>query len=318
MDDLLSSDDLFESSGRFGYLHPGYGESFAEVGEVRHLRRSGAWMLTRTIPGSERRDALIGYPRLMCRDWGSLADDLTETAALANVVTVSALTDPLARASEDVLRAGFPDLVRVHAQHYVADLLTFWPTRDHRRAVRSATQLVDIDIEEAPQRRLASWERLTGRSLYGALGLSRAALERQLAVPGCVGFTALAEDGPVAMAIVFVSDDGAHVHAIASSERGEELGARYALIGAAAEDMAGRGLLALDLGPVSAAPDADAEAAGAEATFMDGWTETTRPSYLCGRIVDRVAYDELAHAAGTTGSATFPAYRDPAASLGRR
>ena len=68
--------------------------------------------------------------------------------------------------------------------------------------------------------------------------------------------------------------------------------------------MVGRGLRWLDLGT-----------AQADAAFMDGWTEQVRPSYRCGRIVDRLAYDRLAAEAGTAGSAAFPAYRDPSARL---
>ena len=49
---------------------------------------------------------------------------------------------------------------------------------------------------------------------------------------------------------------------------------------------------------------------------MDGWTETLRPSFRCGRVVDRVAYEQLSAAAGTSDSGAFPAYRDPAARLG--
>ena len=319
MGDLFTAEDLFEASGRYGYLHPGYAEAYVEAGEVRHLRRSGAWMLTRAIPGCERKDALIGHPQLVCRDWRALPHDLIETAALAGVVTVSALTDPLARVGEEVLREAFPDLVRVHAQHYVADLVTFWPAREHRRAVRRAMQLVDIDIEDAPTSRIDDWEQLTdglGRVGDGAASIrrSREALERQLSVPGCVGLTALAEDGPVAFAIAYVSGDDAFLHTLVGGERGEELGARFALIGALAEDMAGRGLRSLDLGTV---PAGDGTCPGeADAQFMDGWTELLRPSYQCGRIVDRLACDELTAAAGTTGSAVFPPYRDPASRLG--
>ena len=218
-----------------------------------------------------------------------------------------------------MLRDAFVDVVRIHAQHFVVDLSTFWPSRDHRRAVRRAAELVDIDIEESPTGRLDEWERLTsGPGGVGVtadpLALSREALERQLAVPGCVGITALAEDGPVAMAIAYVSGDDAHIHHVASSEQGEELGAVYAVYAAVVEDMAGRGLRWLDLGAAAAL---DTDAAEDASRFMAGWTEVTRPSYRCGRIIDRVAYDALAAAAGTTGSATFPAYRDPtAATLG--
>ncbi len=311
MDDLLTTADLFEAAGRYGYLHPNYAESYMEVGDVRYLRRSGAWLLNRSIPGSERVDALVGHPLLICRDWGALSDDLAETAALADVVSVTALTDPLAPVGEATLSDAFPDMVRVHAQHFVVNLPRFWPSREHRRAARRALRLVEIDIEESPVARFDDWRRLLPgpggvTATADACALSRPALERQLSVPGCVGVSALAEDGLVAMAIAYLAGEDAHIHAMTTSARGDELGAPYAIYAALAEDMVGRGLRRLDLGAASAADTASAEEA---ARFMAGWTELTRPSYRCGRIVDRVAYDGLAAAAGTTGSADFPAYR---------
>ena len=306
MDIRESNEDLFAAAGRYGYLHPTYAESFMGLGQVRHLRRSGTWMLTRSIADSDRQDALIGYPRLICRDWRGLVEDLSETAALADVVTVTAVTDPLAGVDEELLRPAFGDLVRVEAQHHLVELAAFWPSREHRRAVRRALQLVDVEVEDAPTGSIAGWRTLGGGPLPGAeLGLSDGVLERQLALPGCAGFTVHDPDGPVAAAIVYVSGENAYLHALATGGAAAASDARYALVQAMVEDMAGRGLRFLDLGPV-------AEDAG----FMAGWTELTRPAYRCGRIVDRLAYDSLADAAGTTGSATFPAYRDPAARLG--
>jgi len=306
VDRLLDQEDLFASAGRYGYLHPGYAESFVEVGEVRHLRRSGSWLLTRPIEGSDRRDALVGYPRLISRDWVGLVEDLAETVALSDVVTVSAVTDALASVDEEVLRPAFGDLVRIDAQHYIADLLAFWPSRDHRRATRRALELMDVEVADAPTNFVEPWAAVSPGPLPGAaLGLSDVALARQLALPGCVGFSVQAEDGPVAMAVVYVSGDHAYLHALAATEAGDELGARYALVQTMVEDMAGRGLRFLDLGAVRE-----------DAAFMDGWTEIVRPAYRCGRVVDRVAYAELAAACGTTDSAVFPSYRDPAARLG--
>jgi len=306
MDSLTSNEDLFAAAGRYGYHHPSYAESFSEVGEVRHLRGSGSWLLTRPIPGSDRRDAFVGHPRLVVRDARALHEELQAIASLADVVTVTALTDPLSTLDEELLRPSFPDLVRVAAQHYVADLLSFWPARDHRRAARGALRLVDVDVEDAPAELVPTWDGLGGTALPGSeLGLSDDALARQLALPGCVAFSALAEDGPVAMALVFVSGNDATLHAMTTSAAGEALGARYALVQTIAEDMAGRGLRRLDLGSAESDP-----------AFMDGWTEAMRPSYRCGRVIDRVAYHELVAAAGTADSAVFPSYRDPAARLG--
>lgn len=306
MDDLVTADDLFEASGRLGYLHPTFAETYVEAGEVRHLRRSGAWMLTRPIPGSARRDALVGHPLLVCRDWTALSSDLAQTAALSDVVSVAASTDPLTTLGEAGLHEAFPDLVRVQAQHFVVDLPSFWPSRGHRRAVRRAWGLVDVDVEDSPRGVLQVWDALGGAPLPGVdVGLSSEALARQSALPGCVGFTVQGPDGPVAASIAYVSGEHAHLHAMACDAEGERVGARYALVQAMVEDMAGRGLRLLDLG--SAAEDA---------AFMAGWTEATRPSYRCGRVIDRLAYAELVAAAGTSGSVVFPAYRDPAARLG--
>ena len=305
MDSLISNEDLFAAAGRYGYHHPSYAESFVEAGEVRHLRGSGSWLLTRAIPGSEQRDALVGYPRLVVRDPRGLHHDLQAVAALADVVAVTALTDPLSTLDEELLRPTFPDLVRVDAQHYIADLVSFWPARDHRRAVREALRRIDVDVEDAPAGLAPAWEAFGGDPLPGTeLGLSTQALARQLALPGCVAFSALAEDGPVAMAVVYVSGDDATLHAITTSDHGEALGARYALLQTIVEDMAGRGLRSLDLG-----------SADADASFMDGWTEDLRPSYRCGRVIDRLAYDQLVAAAGSADGAAFPSYRDRAARL---
>ncbi len=306
MDSLLPDADLFAAAGRYGYHHPSYAESFTDAGEVRHLRGSGSWLLTRPIPGSELRDALVGYPYLVAREPRRLHEDLQAVAALADVVAVSALTDPLSPLDEELLQPSFPDLVRIDARHYVADLVSFWPARAHRRAVREALRGLEVEVEDAPAGLVPAWEALGGTDLPGTeLGLSPESLARQLALPGCVAFRALSEDGPVAMAVVYVSGDDATLHAMSSSVAGEAAGARYALVQTMVEDMAGRGLRRLDLGSADADP-----------AFMEGWTQDQRPAYRCGRVIDRLAYDRLAAAAGSAGSGAFPSYRDPAARLG--
>lgn len=306
MDSHLPDQDLFAAAGRYGYHHPSYAESFTDAGEVRHLRGSGSWLLTRPIADTPWRDALLGYPHLAARDPRGLHEDVQAVAALADIVAVSALTDPLSSLDEELLRPSFPDLVRVDARHFIADLVTFWPARDHRRAVREALRQVDVEVEDAPAALVPAWDALDGPALPGSeLGLSTESLGRQLALPGCVAFSVLDEDGPVAMAVVYVSGEDATLHAMSSSAAGESLGARYALIQTIVEDMAGRGLRRLDLG-----------SADAEPAFMEGWTQELRPAYRCGRVVDRLAYDELVTDAGTGDSAAFPAYRDRAARLG--
>ena len=268
---------------------------------------SGSWLLTRAIPGSERRDAIVGYPHLVSRDARALSEDLRETAALADVVTVSALTDPLASLDEELLRPSFPDLVRVDAQHYLADLVSFWPARDHRRAAREALRSVDVEVEDAPASLPGRWaaphrrRRCPASSWASPRGRSRACWRYPAASPSPHSPRTVRWPWPSSTS----AETTPHVHALTSSPAGEELGARYALVQTMVEDMAGRGLRFLDLGTAEADLD-----------FMDGWTETLRPSFRCGRVVDRVAYEQLTAAAGTSGSGAFPAYRDPAARLG--
>jgi hypothetical protein len=43
--------------------------------------------------------------------------------------------------------------------------------------------------------------------------------------------------------------------------------------------------------------------------YKDGWSTGTVPVYLCGRVFDHALYNSLTEAAGTNGSAYFPAYR---------
>src|SRR3990172_4731763 len=74
-----------------GYLHPGHAASLAEFGTPRPLPHSGGWLLERTIPGSESRDAMGCYPLFACRDWSRLPMDLEDLAR--DLVSVSLVTD---------------------------------------------------------------------------------------------------------------------------------------------------------------------------------------------------------------------------------
>jgi hypothetical protein len=43
--------------------------------------------------------------------------------------------------------------------------------------------------------------------------------------------------------------------------------------------------------------------------FKQGWSTSTRTAYLCGRVLDRDAYDRLVRDSHRGGSDYFPAYR---------
>jgi hypothetical protein len=52
-----------------------------------------------------------------------------------------------------------------------------------------------------------------------------------------------------------------------------------------------------------------AERATNLAAFKQGWTNTTRQTYLCGKMLDPEAYRALSAAAGNPETSYFPAYR---------
>ena len=129
------------------------------------------------------------------------------------------------------------DVVIPFKQHYVTDLLcpvTDVIGRSHRRNIHKAHRLVHVDTCQTPLEFLDEWCDLYGRlaAQHGITGLrafSRAAFEKQLGVPGLVMFRALADDEIVGLHLWYVSDGVAYGHLGATSARGYELIASYAL-----------------------------------------------------------------------------------------
>jgi hypothetical protein len=243
---------------------------------------------------------------LFCSDWTSLAADLDERTDL---VSVTAVTDPLAHVSETDLRAAFPDLVRSYKDNRVIDLRDVSPSRHHRAEVRRAQRSLEIRIEPDPAAMLDQWDRLYAElrqrhGLAGLMAFSRTAFRAQLETPGCVAFTALAGGDPVAMALWYVMGDAAHYHLSASDLAGYRASASYALMDAAIGAFADRGVRFMNLGAAAGIEADDDDGLG---RFKAGWTNQVRPSFLCGRIVDRAEYARLA--AGAQRPEYFPAYR---------
>jgi lipid II:glycine glycyltransferase (peptidoglycan interpeptide bridge formation enzyme) len=97
----------------------------------------------------------------------------------------------------------------------------------------------------------------------------------------------------------------AYSHLAAMNPLGYELMASYALYWFALEYFSGK-VRWLDLG--SAAGVESKNAAGLD-SFKKGWSTGTRTAYLCGRIFDRVKYEEISRARGIEATNYFPAYR---------
>jgi hypothetical protein len=295
-----------------GYLHPAYAHSLAAFGNPRSLPRSGSWILEREIPDAGARDAIGCYPLFACQDWAGLRSDLDDLGEA--FVSLCAVADPLGVDDPTQLRECFPDLVWPFKQHLIVDLtrtMRNFVSPHHRSRATKALQHLTIRLCPDPARFLEGWVSLyqrliERRGIRGIPRFSRLAFARQLDVPGLLMFRAEHGAEVVGIALWFVQGKVAYYHLSACSELGYALGASYGLFWHSFEYLQGCGPVVLDLGASAGLK----EAADGLHRFKRGWATGRRPAFLCGRIFHRARYETLAAAAGRTGSAYFPAYRE--------
>ena len=302
-----------DAAPALGYADPLYAASLAAVGEPRLLNQSGSWILERPIPGGNARDAMGCYPLFAAKDWASLADDLPPLEN--DLVSLVIVTDPFGAYDEPLLRECFPDRVVPFKRHFVVDLAQpdrHWVSRHHLRNVRKAQSAVRVDVAE-PATVLEDWLRLYAclvaqHRIRGIAAFSREAFERQLHVPGIRVLRATEGGSPVGMLLWYLRGDVAYYHLGAYTERGYDLKASFALFDYALEYFPTLGIRWLDLG---AEAGAAGSAADGLARFKQGWANTRRTAYLCGRVFQRKRYDELIMATRTESFVTqyFPTYR---------
>ena len=294
-----------------GYCHRQYAESFADVGRPLELQNCGGWLIERTIPGADLRDGMGCYPLFDCRIWAGLPLDLHELTG--TLVSVSLVTNPFGDVAETDLRRWF-DVVIPYKQHHVTDLQR--PVEDivnghHWRNVRKAVRRVQVAACLEPMEFLDAWCRLYGQlawrhGLTGFRAFSRAAFEKQLGVPGLTMFRASVDDEIVGLHLWYVSDQVAYGHLGATSERGYQCMASYALYWYAIHHFREQ-VRWLELGASPGLSEGSAE--DGLQRFKAGWATGTRPTFLCGRILQPSVYADLAREGCISNSNYFPAYR---------
>lgn len=295
-----------------GYLHGAYAASLAQHGTRMMLPRSGGWILRREVSGFPYYDATGCYPLFACRNWRELATDLLELDD--DLVTVSAVTDPFGDYDDDLLTECFPHLAKQFKEHLVIDLHErpeHYVSRHHQRYARKALREVEVEQCLQPVALLDEWVALYAalvdrHGITGIPAFSRLAFTRQLAVPGIVAFRATREERTLGMLLWYLQGERAYYHLGAYSERGYELRASFALFWSAIEHFAASGVRWLNLG-AGAGPTANGS--DGLTRFKRGWSNATRFAYLCGRIFNERAYQEMTRASGMTASGYFPAYR---------
>jgi hypothetical protein len=293
-----------------GYGHKDYAFSLAEFGNPLLLPKSEGWILQRGIGRTGFCDAMGPYPMFLCRDWSRLDEDL---AALASdLVSVVLVADPFAPQRVEQLEATFDHVVRFK-DHYVAELNARpeeFVRPSHQAHARRALRSLRVEVYERPSEYLDDWVRLyanlTARhSISGLRAFSRAAFEQQLKTPGLVMFGASADDEIVGLDLWYVQGDVAYGHLAAFSDLGYELRASYATKWTMLHSFMGR-VSWVNLTGSAGVPVGEMDGL---AQFKSGWSTTTKPVYLCERILQPDTYEALAENRATSPGGYFPAYR---------
>ena len=294
-----------------GYLDGSYAAALAEFGDPLALPATGGWALARSIAGSSRRDAMGCYPLFGCARWSALPEDMAALAA-DGLVSLTLVTDPFGEFTADQLQRWF-DRAALFKQHYCYDLeepREQVVAKNHRRNARQCLKKAHIEIAARPIDHLDEWTRLYGfltlrHELRGIKAFSRQSFARQLAVPGLTMLRVVAGGHTVAAQLWYSHGEVAYSHLTAGDPESYRLDAAYGLYWTAIEYFRGR-VRFLDLG---AGAGLAADPSDGLAVFKRGFARHSRPVYLCGKIFDRAAYEELTRARGAQSTAYFPAYR---------
>jgi len=308
-----AADPQVRKAAGVGYTSAEYAFALAEFGQPRSLPRAGGWLIERPVPGATGlRDARGPYPLFACTDWEGLGGDLA--ALEGELVSLTLVTDPFGAYRHDLLAGLFPDLMRPYKPHFVVDLhrpLFAGLSAHHRRNLRRALHGVSVEICDEPRRFIEDWtglyEVLIARhGIRGMAAFSRQSFTRQFEVPGLVMLRATEDARTVAMHLWIRNGRHAYYHLGAANARGYALRAAYALMHHAVEHFAQADCEQVDIG---AGPGADGDGEDGLTRFKRGWSTGTRTVYLCGRILDRPAYAELARQRPAPCSGYFPVYR---------
>lgn len=291
-----------------GYSCEAYARSLSELGTPVHLTGCGGWLVRRRIPGTVWNDAMGCYPLFACSDWGRLPHDLEH--GTRDWVSVTVVADPFGDYDTGLLRRAFPDLVAPFKQHFVVDLRS--PSRlpeNHARNLRKARAAVSVERCRDPESFGSEWVRLYAalvkrHEIRGIAAFSPATLLSQLSVPGLTMFRACQAGRTVGIVLWFEDGEVGYYHLAAYDDAGYETNASFALFAASIEHLSGR-LRWLDLGSGAGLRTGD----DGLTRFKRGWATGTRTAYLCGRIVDRRRYSEIADQAHRTAGSYFPLYR---------
>ena len=284
-----------------GYRSAAYAAALTGFGTALGFGATGGHLLRRAIPGTDLCDLAGPYPLFACADWRALGPAVE--ALTGDSVSLTLVADAFCPLSEAELAAPF-DLCRPLHDHFVIDLRAgLAPSRHHRRKLRHR-RTTRIAAGPADPGLAASWVALYAtlaarKEITDLRAFSPESLGAQLAVPGAHMVTAWEGGALIGADLYYLDGEVAHAHLSAYAPEGYAQSVSYPMIAAAAEYFAPLTRW-IDLGGAPAA------GGGGIADFKRGWTAATRPSFLCGKVLDASAYARLS---GTGAGGYFPAYR---------
>lgn len=315
------------------YASAEYARALAHLGRPLPLGATGGFVLARDIPlvggaPPRLRDLTGPYPLFTCADWAALPDAVTGLGR--DFVTLTLVLDPFCPVPQAVLAALFPLCRPLHAHHVIDLAAPPAPARHHRRKLRAAASagpetpplrlaLRDLQADPPDAALLAGWQGLYDQlaARHGIRDLRRfgpGSFRHQLAVPGAHLVTAHAGDMLLGADLYYVDARDpragvARAHLSAYAAQGYARSVSYPMLAFAIRALADRARW-LDLGGVPAG-DQGGERGGGLAHFKRGWTRTTRPALLCGRVLDRPAHAALSAALRPTLPAAARDYFPP-------
>ena len=292
-----------------GYLHPLYAESFAGFGTPLYLPNSKGWLVKRAIPGTPYFDAMGPYPLFFCEDWDALPEDLE--ALKDEIVSISLVIGPFSKFPTDRYQAFF-DIFRAYKDHYILDLsmpLEETISKSRRKDARRALRYVDVDVRISPEIELDEWTLLYDNlvkhhQIKGIRAFSRDCFREQLKIPGMHLFRGYCHGDLIGGNLYILQDDAAYYHLSAFTDEGYQFDAAYAVKWYAIGNLAKK-VRWMNLG---GGTSSGGIFSGLD-QFKQGWSNLTRKSYLCGKILSRKTYNEISLSKPLPESEWFPAYR---------
>jgi hypothetical protein len=288
------------------YASEDYVRSLAHAGRALAVPEWDCHVLVRPIDGVAREDAIGAYPLAVLAPGADLPGGLARLRE-AGLVSVVLVLDDRLRPNLESLDREF-GMVRRFKSHFVDDRRLGPAAYDkhHRYEIRRAMARVEAR-EIILGDHLPAWKALYGelsaRHTLGGLHAFPDAYHEALArLPGLRTFGAFM-DGRLVSAHLFVTHEGYAVsHLAASSREAYANGSAYAVNAVAVELLTDCEVI--NFGGGAGAGDDPADGL---VRFKNGFANRIAAAWLCGAVLDSVAYQALGGDAAENGF--FPAYR---------